>query len=128
MNQILNTKKNNKKIKRIFKAQFAISIFLIILIIPYILNNINKKEKENYISNIISLNAKVSSVFSKRSEIIEDDQNLYIGRIICDKIGLDYYVYNNYSESNLKILPCKFSGPNSLNENRKYLYNRPQLL
>ena len=43
--------------------------------------------------------------------------NIYFGRIIIDKINLDYYIYNNYTEQNLKVLPCKYSGPNSLDDN-----------
>ena len=119
MNQILNTKKNNKKIKKLFKIQFGFSIIFIILGISYIFKNLKEKEKENNISNIISLNAKINTVFSSKEEesIKNQEQNIYFGRIICEKIGLDYYIYNEYSEKNLKILPCKFSGPNSLEEN-----------
>ena len=117
MNQILNISKNNKKIKKIFKIQLVISILFIILGIVYILKNIREKERENQISNIISLNAKVNSVFSQEERTEGKEHSLYFCRIICNKIGLDYYVYNNYSEENLRILPCKFSGPNSLEEN-----------
>ncbi|MBR2289330.1 MAG: sortase [Clostridia bacterium] len=71
------------------------------------IRNIKEKEKENILSNTISLNAKLNSVFSYR-EVKEE--SIYFGRIICEKIDLDDYIYNEYSEENLKILPCKFSG------------------
>ena len=58
MNQILNTNNRKEKIKRIFKFQFIISLILIILGLFYIIRNIKIKEKENKISNMISLNAK----------------------------------------------------------------------
>ena len=115
MNQILNINKKKKKIKKIFKIQFIVSIILIIAGIVYIIKNIKNKEKENNISKIISLNAKINSVFSE-NKLTNEENDLYFGRIICEKIGLDYYVYNKYSEENLKILPCKFSG-GLINEN-----------
>ena len=118
MNQILNTKKNQRKIKKIFKIQLILSVILIILGIIYIFKIIREKERENNISKIISLNAKINSVFTENLVDKEDSENdeIYFGRIICDKINLDYFVYNKYSEDNLKVLPCKFSG-GLINEN-----------
>ena len=115
MNQILNTNINQRKIKKIFKIQFIISFILIILGIIYIFKIIKEKERENNISEIISLNAKVNSVFSENKKSNEND-DIYFGRIICEKINLDYFIYNKYSDENLKILPCKFSG-GLINEN-----------
>jgi len=109
MNQILNTKYNKEKIKRLFEIQFFISISFIILGVIYIVKNIKEKERLNNLSKTISLNAKLNSVFSYNED---RQESIYIGRIICDKIGLDYYVYSEYSEENLKLLPCKFSGGN----------------
>ena len=108
MNQILSTKMKNRKIIKVLKIQFIVSIIFIILGIIYIVKILKEKEKQNNISNIISLNAKLNSVFSSNNDNNVD--KVYFGRIVCEKIGLDYYVYNNYSEENLKILPCKFSG------------------
>lgn len=121
MNQILNTNNKKEKIKRIFKFQFIISLSLIVLGLFYIIRNIKIKEKENKISNMISLNAKLNSVFSDNKKGYE--KGVYFGRIVCDKIDLDYYIYNNYSEENLKILPCKFSGRKFIRK-RKYLHYR----
>ena len=76
------------------------------------MKTIKNKEEENRISKTISINAKLNSIFAeKKTQTI----NLYFGRIYCPKIGLDEYIYNQYSEENLKILPCKFYG-NSLEE------------
>ena len=108
MNQILNTDKRREKTKKIFIIQFRISIIFIIFGIIYIIRNIKLKEKENNISNIISLNGKLNSVFN--SNYFNENNEIYIGKITSEKIGLDYYVYNNYSDENLKILPCKFYG------------------
>ena len=114
MNQILNINNRKNKIKKIFRIQLIISVILIIFGIIYYFRSLKEKEKENIISKTISLNAKVNSVFSNNK--ISDENNIYFGRIICEKIGLDYFIYNKYSESNLKALPCKFSG-RSLDEN-----------
>ena len=112
MNQILNTNKKREKLKKVFIIQFRISIIFIIFGIIYIIKNIRDKEKENNISNIISLNAKLNSVFSSNyyNNISNENNSLYIGKIICNKINLEYFIYNEYSYDNLKILPCKFSG------------------
>lgn len=115
MNQILNVKEKKLKLKKIFKIQFSISVILIFIVFIYFLNNLSQKSKENNISNIVKLNAKLNSVF------LSNNENLYLGRIKIDKIELDYFVYNSYSEENLKILPCKFSG-NELRSKREYLY------
>lgn len=121
MNQILNTNNKKEKIKKVFKIQFLISIIFILFGIFYIIRSIKTKENENDISNIISLNAKLNSVFAENNN--SNEQEVYFGRILCDKINLDYYIYNNYSEDNLKILPCKFSG-RLINRKWKYLYYR----
>ena len=109
MNQILNTKLNKETIKKLFKIQFFISIIFIVFGIIYIIKNIKEKERLNNLSKTISLNAKLNSVFSN-NEVKEE--SVYFGKIICEKIELDYYIYNEYSEENLKLLPCKFSGGN----------------
>lgn len=107
MNQILNANYKKEKIKNFFKIQFIISIIFIIVGIIYLVKNIKKKEIENNISKIISINAKLNSVFAGNSS---QNNSVYFGRIICEKIDLDYFVFKNYSEENLKMLPCKFSG------------------
>lgn len=108
MNQILNVSKNKKNLKRFFKLQFWISTIFILFGIIYVIRIIKEKERENNISKIMSINAKLNSVFSYYTET--EKEHIYLGRIVCEKIGLDYYIYNDYSEENLKILPCKFSG------------------
>ena len=121
MNQILNTNNKKEKIKKVFKIQFLFSIIFIVFGIFYIIRNIKIKEKENSVSNIISLNAKLNSVFAENKK--SNESELYFGRILCEKINLDYYIYNDYSEDNLTILPCKFSG-RLINRKWKYLYYR----
>lgn len=110
MNQILNSKNKNKRIKIIFKLQFIFSIILVIICIIILFNNLKCKEKENIISKTISINAKLSSLYSANYNKSNKEPSMYFGEIICDKIKLDSFIFEQYSLERLKILPCKFSG------------------
>ena len=106
MNQIIVEKNRiNKKVKLLFIFQFYISFIFIIILFFYWLNISRKRKESEYISNIITSNAKLNSIFSSRRD------NIYFARIAISKINLDYFIYNNCSEELLKILPCKYSGP-----------------
>lgn len=111
MNQILDTKNKKIKFKKIFKIQFIISFIAMIILFIYVLNENNKKNKENEITKIASQNAKVVSLFESY-KITENYNDIYFCTLKIEKINLEYFVYKNYSEENLKILPCKFSGGN----------------
>ena len=106
MNQILENKsKISRRIKILFITQFYISFIFIIVLFLYWLN-INKIEKETeFISGAINSNAKLNYIFNSK------EYNIYFGRIIIDKIDLDYFVYKDCNEELLKLLPCKYSGP-----------------
>lgn len=106
MNQILyKEEKINRKIKKIFLLQFYISIIFIIVLFLYWLNIIKIKEENKKISYIINTNAKMNSIFSSTNN------NVYFARIIIEKINLEYFVYKECSEELLKLLPCKYEGP-----------------
>lgn len=114
MNQILETKNIKYKLKKIFKIQLIISIISIIIVFIYVLNNNKIKNKESEITEIVNQNAKIMSLFEyyenyKNSNFYND---IYFCTLKIEKINLEYFVYENYSEELLKILPCKFSGPN----------------
>lgn len=111
MNQILDTKNKKIKFKKIFKIQFIISFIAMIILFIYVLNENNIKNKENEITKIVSQNAKVVSLFESY-KITENYNDIYFCTLKIEKINLEYFVYKNYSEENLKILPCKFSGGN----------------
>ena len=120
MNQILETKKKKYKLKKFFKIQFFISFILIIIVFIYALIENNIKNRENEFTKIANQNAKLSSMFRKNdlknNNLNEEIDNIYFCTLKIEKINLEYFVYENYSEENLKILPCKFSGGN-LREN-----------
>jgi len=106
MNQILNTSKKRNNFKKIFKIQFVVSLLLIFILLIYVFKQIKQKQEKQNISQIIGINAKLNTVFSSNIE------KTYLGRLKIEKINLDYYVYNSYTEELLKLLPCKYSGGN----------------
>ena len=113
MNQILfNGNENNKK-TYIFKLQFIISIIFAFITIVIIYSIYIKDNNLENISKILDKNIKLYNVYN--IEKTEREEKLYFGRIIIDKIGLEYTVFNLYNEELLKISPCKFNGK-SLND------------
>ena len=110
MNQILEIRNRKIKYKKIFKIQFLISFFVIVILFIYVLNENKIKNNENKITNIALQNARIASLFGTYYS------NIYFCILKIDTIDLEYYVYNEYQEELLKILPCKFSG-GELNEN-----------
>lgn len=108
MNQILVNQKSNKKIKYIFKVQFLISIIIAVIMILIFGTNYNNEEHLEEISTEINKAIKLSSMYS----VEEKNSKVYFGKIIIDKINLEYTVFNDFSEELLKIAPCKFYGKN----------------
>ena len=116
MNQILNTKLNNKKTnkKNWFTFQFSISIFILIIIVSFGIfyyHNLSKKEK---ISNDLINNYSIYRLYSNQNvanaKKVEENVNGLFGIIEIPKINLYYPVFSNLSEDLLKIAPCKFFG------------------
>ena len=108
MNQIIFDKSENIRKKYIFKIQFIISIILTIIAIISIVFTHNEDENLENISKVINKNFELCSIYNvAKTGTIQD---VYCGRIIIDKINLEYSVFNNYNEELLKISPCKFYG------------------
>lgn len=118
MNQILETKQKNKKLFRLFKLQFIISFVALIILFMYISRENKLKAKEKEITNIVNINAKITTIFKSENyeninENHEDnsyENEIYLCKLKIEKIDLEYFVYSSYSEELLKILPCKFYG------------------
>lgn len=125
MNQILVTKLNkenkknkenrknkvnkiNFKNKTFFKLQFVFSIISVSSLIFYYINNQKKSDDLEKISEILNKNIKLSQIYNVEKESIKT--NNYLGKIIIDKINVEYLVFNNFNEELLKIAPCKFYG------------------
>lgn len=106
MNQIIFL---NNKYKYFFKIQFFISLLFIISIVLLYHYDLNNSKKLEDISNLIKSNAKILNIY-------QIENSSYLGKLIIDKIELEYIVFKDFSDDLLKISPCKFSGPN-LGEN-----------
>lgn len=106
MNQILVNKNSNKKIKYIFKVQFLTSIIIAIIFIVIFLFNYDNEEHLEKISTEINKAIKLSSIYT----VEDNNSDIYFGKIIIDKINLEYTVFNEFNEELLKIAPCKFYG------------------
>ena len=112
MNQILVNKNLNKKIKYIFKVQFLISIIIAFIFVIIFMFNYNNEENLEKISIEINKAIKLSSIYT-----VEDNKSdIYFGKIIIDKINLEYTIFNEFNEEFLKIAPCKFYGKNIIDK------------
>ena len=116
MNQILFYRVN-VYLKRYYKCILFGLIILIVIILGFIYKNSIISKNELVVSKIVNNIAKVDDVYrNKKKENIENLNNeKYFGRIIIDKINVDYMVLNNYSEENLNISICKFLGDKDSN-------------
>lgn len=116
MNQILFYRVN-VYLKRYYKCILFGLIILIVIILGFIYKNNKMAKNELVISKLVNNIAKVDDVYrNKKKENIENLNNeKYFGRIIIDKINVDYMVLNNYSEENLNISICKFFGDKDSN-------------
>lgn len=108
MNQILFNKEKNNKIKYIFKVQFIISIIVAIILIIFFLLNYKDEGKLEELSKIINKNIEITSFYDIQKTNIETSN--YLGKIVIDKIDIEYSVFKDMNEENLKISPCKFHG------------------
>lgn len=76
-------------------------------------DNINQSVKLNDLYNEKVKKINIDFEMKDEEEINEDN---ILGRIIIEKINLDYFIFNEYTNKNLKVLPCRLSG-DSVNEN-----------
>ena len=128
MNQILETKLNNKKSNskksKTLKFQLIFSIVFIFIIGIYIFFNNFYLSKKEQLSNKILDNYNITKLYSNLSseEISNfDDYSYILGIIEIPKINIYYPIFSNYSDELLKISPCRFYGPN-IGKSRKFMY------
>lgn len=110
MNQILFNKKINKKKRDIYKVQLALSIGFAVALLLIIIFTYNEEESLENISKSLDKKIELSAIYNTTT--INTSKEMYLGRIIIDKIDLEYSIFNEYSEELLKISPCKFYGTN----------------
>ena len=80
------------------------------IIIIVIFKTYSEEENLEIISKSIDKNLKLSTIYSTNK--IKQKEELYFGKIIIDKIDLEYSIFNQYNEKLLKISPCVFYGGN----------------
>lgn len=119
MNQILETQKNKNKIIKILKIQIFMSILGIFCVLAFFYTLEDTNSYGETFSKILSLNADINSIYQTENA---NRSNIF-GKIEIPKIGLEYIIFNEFSEELLKLSPCKFYGP-EINQNRQYRYRR----
>ena len=113
-----NSNSNIYNKRKIFKYQFFISLFLIIVIGTFIsTKNIYLNKQEKY-SNELLNNYNITKLYSSLSDNnyldYNNNNNNYssiIGIIDIPTIDLYYPIFGECDEDLLKIAPCKFNGP-----------------
>lgn len=112
MNQILETMKSKTKFKKVYKIQLIISviilIFLVVFCIYYIISLNSKENLSNSILNSYSIYRLYSNLDNSKNL---NDNNIF-GIIKIPKINIEYSVFSNLTEEQLKVSPCKFFGEN----------------
>ena len=105
MNQIitrLNLK--NRKKKKYFYIQFFLSIFMIFIILFYSLRNNDENVDYENLNKQIKINLNINNIYNKY-------QTKFLGNLIIEKIDVEYPIYSEYTEENLKMSVCKLTGP-----------------
>ena len=117
MIQILITKKDYYKKKYLFIILLFISITIVFTIIFFICNYFYKIKQQEKISKQLTSNYNLSHLYSNiETEKKEDTSNKIFGTIEIPKLAINYPIFSNLTEEELKIAPCKFYG-DSLDNN-----------
>lgn len=114
MNQILFNKKINNKHKYIYLIQLVVSIIISIIICIFIIIKYKKNESLEEVSKVLNKTVNLSSMYETNKLEVT---NKYFGKLIIEKINLEYVIFNTFDENLLKIAPCRFYGPNNINQN-----------
>ena len=95
MNQILFYKNRINKIVKLFYKYILYGIFVVgVIVIVFMFKDKNIMKNNEIYSEIINTNIKLNQIYK-------------LGRIVIEKIDLDYIIFNDYSEELLKISICK---------------------
>lgn len=110
MNQIISIikQKNRKKIIYFYLC-LIISIIVLLILLVYYMNEYSENSKFYKLNQQIKINLNLNNMYNQY-------QTKFFGNLIIDKINIEYPIYSKYTEENLKMSICKFSG-NNLGEN-----------
>ena len=94
-----------------FKLQFLFSIFIFfLLLLGWGIYRFKLNEKEKF-SKMLLDNYSITQLYSDNSSNISNSPSYkIIGKIKIPKINIDYPIFSELSEENLKTAPCKFYG------------------
>lgn len=118
-NQILETKKANKRKVRIFKGQLFVSLIGIIATIIFL----KSFQKDHLLYENYSKTLSQTSILSSVYETTKTSNSNILGTLEIPSLDINYAVFNEFNEELLKMSPCKFYGVD-LGETRKYCYCR----
>lgn len=110
MNQILETKTVQNKLKKYISIFIFSIIAIIILLTIYFIKLVQNNEEKDF-SKSISQNYKVYRLYAEDTNKLSllKDNDIY-GNIIIPKINVNYPFFYGISDNLLKISPCRFNG------------------
>ena len=110
MNQILETMQSKTKFKKVYKIQLIISVVILIFLVifcTYYIISLNSKEN---LSNSILSSYSIYKLYSNLDNSKNLNDNNIFGIIKIPKINIEYSIFSNLTEEQLKVSPCKFFG------------------
>ena len=112
MNQILETMKSKTKFRKVYKIQLIISVIILIFLVVFCIYYIISLNSKENLSNSILSSYSIYRLYSNLDNGKNLNDNNIFGIIKIPKINIEYSVFSNLTEDQLKISPCKFFGEN----------------
>ena len=112
MNQILETMKSKTKFKKVYKIQLIISVIILIFLVVFCIYYIISLNSKENLSNSILSSYSIYRLYSNLDNGKNLNDNNIFGIIKIPKINIEYSVFSNLTEEQLKVSPCKFFGEN----------------
>lgn len=116
-NQILETRKKDKRKVKIFKGQLFVSLLGIIATFVFL----KTFQKDHLLYENYSKTLSQTSILSSVYETTKTSTSNILGTLEIPSLGINYAVFNEYNEELLKMSPCKFYGV-ELGQTREYCY------
>lgn len=112
MNQILETMKSKTKFRKVYKIQLIISVIILIFLVVFCIYYIISLNSKENLSNSILSSYSIYRLYSNLDNSKNLNDNNIFGIIKIPKINIEYSVFSNLTEEQLKVSPCKFFGEN----------------
>lgn len=118
-NQILETRKKDKRKVKIFKGQLFVSLLGIIATFVFL----KTFQKDHLLYENYSKTLSQTSILSSVYETTKTSTSNILGTLEIPSLDINYAVFNEYNEELLKMSLCKFYGV-ELGQTRKYCHCR----